>query len=65
MRVVITVPDLAGQMHKSTDKLYAWAQREEDPLPLRYVDGERYGVILVSEFEWWLKRNGRLMNERP
>ena len=64
MQVMITVPELAEQMHKSTDQLYAWARREKDPMPLRYVSGERYGSMLVDEFSEWFKRNGELMSER-
>ena len=59
-----TVPDLAREWHKSTDSLYALAARENDPLPVRYMDGDRYGGVLVGEFEAWLKRNTRLFNER-
>ena len=58
------MPELAEQGHKSPDKLYEWAKREEDPLPVRYIEGERYGTVLVSEFEDWMKRNGRLFNEK-
>ena len=64
MPVVITVPELAEQMHKSPDKLYEWAKRENDPLPVRYIGGERYGAILVSELAEWFIRNGQLANER-
>ena len=59
-----TVPDLAREGHKSADRLYELARRAEDPLPLRFIDGDRYGVVLVDEFAAWVKRNGRLMNER-
>ncbi|HAM14579.1 MAG TPA: hypothetical protein DCP91_01670 [Eggerthellaceae bacterium] len=62
--VMITVPALADQMHKSTEQLYGWAKRTHDPLPLRYVEGERYGSVMVAEFEEWFVRNGKLMNER-
>lgn len=64
MRVAITVPELAEQMGKSEVQLYSWAKRENDPLPLRYVSCERYGSVLVSEFEEWFKRNGVLMRDR-
>ena len=64
MAVMITVPELAEQMHKSTDQLYAWARRDNDPMPLRYVSGERYGSMLVEEFAEWFKRNGVLMADR-
>lgn len=64
MDVAITPTKLAKQLGKSVDKVYAWAKRENDPLPIRYVDGERYGSILVSEFESWFKRSGKLKGER-
>lgn len=64
MAVWTTVPDLAREGHKSADRLYELARREDDPLPLRYIDGDRYGVVLVDEFSAWVKRNGKLMNER-
>ena len=64
MAILTTVPELAKEGHKSADRLYELARREEDPLPVRYMDGDRYGVILVDEFAAWLKRNGRLYNER-
>ena len=62
--VMTTVPDLAREWHKSTDTIYALAARENDPLPVRYMDGDRYGGVLVSEFEAWLRRNTRLFRER-
>ena len=62
--VITTVPDLAREWHKSTDTLYALAAREDDPLPVRYLEGDRYGGVLVNEFESWLKRNTKLFNER-
>ncbi len=64
MSVVITVPELAKEMHKDAAKLYEWAARKVDPMPVRYVDGERYGSVLVSEFESWFKRNTALYSER-
>jgi hypothetical protein len=63
-RVMITVPELCKEMHKGTDQVYAWARRKVDPLPVRYVEGERYGAILVNELDEWWRRNGVLMNER-
>ena len=62
--VMTTIPDLARQWHKSADTLYALAAREDDPLPVRYLPGDRYGGVLVSEFETWLRRNTRLFRER-
>lgn len=60
MQVMITAPELAEQMHKDVNTVYQWAKRKDDPLPLRYMDGNRYGAILVSEFEEWWKRNAEL-----
>lgn len=62
--VMTNVPSLAREWHKSKDSLYELAKREEDPLPVRFLEGDRYGAILVSEFDEWFKRNGALMNER-
>ena len=60
-----TIPELARDGHIGKDRLYELAKREHDPLPLRYIDGDaRYGQVLVSEFESWLKRNSELANER-
>ena len=53
-----------SQENKDAAKLYEWAAREVDPMPVRYVDGERYGSVLVSEFEAWFKRNTGLYSER-
>ncbi len=65
MTVWTTVPDLAREGHVSADRLYELARREVDPLPLRYIGGgTRYGQILVSELEDWVKRNGCFYNER-
>lgn len=63
-QIMTTVTELASQMHKDPAQLYAWAKRDNDPLPLRYIDGERYGSIVVSEFEDWFVRNSQLMSER-
>jgi len=63
-RVMITVPDFCDEAHKSREQVYSWARRKKDPLPVRYVDGERYGAILVSELAEWWRRNGTLMSER-
>jgi len=65
MPIITTIPDLAKQWHKKPQTLYALAKRESDPLPIRYLDGDRYGGVLVSEFEEWLRRNTKLLNERP
>lgn len=60
-----TVPELAKEGHISAEKLYELARREEDPLPLRFLgDRSRYGQVLCSEMDEWVRRNGVLMNER-
>ena len=59
-----TIPELAKQGHIGADKLYELSRRTEDPLPLRYMDGDRYGRVLVSEFESWFKRNAALAAHR-
>lgn len=69
MGVATTPKALAKDLGKSVDKLYRWANRKNDPLPIRYVveeDGtpERYGAILNREFEEWFIKNSVLMNER-
>jgi hypothetical protein len=64
MTVWTTVPDLAREGHVSADRLYELARRDSDPLPLRFIGGARYGQVLVSEFDSWVRRNGALYNER-
>lgn len=56
-RIAITVPELAEQMGKSKKQVYEWSRREDDPLPICRIDGNRYGFVLVSEFEAWAVRN--------
>lgn len=60
----ITVPQLAEEGHISPDTIYQLARREEDPLPLRYINGARYGQVLVSELTEWVQRNGILMRDK-
>lgn len=62
--LLINVPDLAKQWHKRKETIYEMAKRESDPLPLRYLDGDRYGAVLESEFSEWFVRNTKLANER-
>lgn len=66
MAVMVTVRDLAEQMGKDTHTLYEWASREEDPLPLYYVEGERKnGCIAVDEFmEWWRRHRTHYQDRR-
>lgn len=62
--VNITVSDLAEQMGVKTNTLYALARRDEDPLPLRTLNGfKRSSSMLVSEWEEWFERNTELFRE--
>ena len=62
--VMVTVSDLAEQMHMSTDTLYELARREEDPMPLRTIRGmKRSSSMLVSELEEWYVRNSDMFKE--
>ena len=63
--VCVTVPRLAEQMGTKPAKLRNLARREDDPLPVRYFDGqERYGFVVVGELEDWLARNTSLYADR-
>ena len=60
-----TIPELAKKAHKDPDRLRQMARRRDDPLPLRFLPGDdRYGVVLESEMDEWVRRNGRLYNEK-
>lgn len=60
-----TIPELAAEGHVSPDRLYELARRKKDPLPLRYLgDDARYGQVLLSELDEWVRRNGELYAER-
>lgn len=64
MAVMVTVSDLAEQMHVKKNRIYEWARREEDPLPLRTMDGmTRSSALVVEEWVAWYKRNSRLFKE--
>lgn len=63
-RVTMTVRDICEQARKGREQVYAWARRKHDPLPVYYIDGERYGQVLVSDYEAWVRRNGRLLDGR-
>lgn len=60
----ISVPALAKEWHKDPSRIYELAARDDDPLPVRYLPDDRYGTILVSEFEAWMMRNTVLLKER-
>lgn len=62
--VMVTVGDLADQMHVKTTTLYELARREHDPMPLRTLHGfKRSSSMLVSDFEEWFVRNSELFKE--
>lgn len=62
--VVLTVRSIREQTGWGADRIYEFASRAKDPLPLRQVDGtERGSVVLASEFEDWLVRNSELFGE--
>ena len=62
--VMVTVPDLAEQMHVRQGRLYELARRADDPLPLRTQDGmKRSSAILVSDWKEWWKRNSKVFKE--
>ena len=62
--VMVTIADLAAQMHMKRERLYEYAKRDDDPLPLRTLDGmQRTSAVLVSEWSEWFSRNSRLFKE--
>lgn len=62
--VNVTVSDLAEQMGVKTSTLYALARRDDDPLPLRTLNGfKRSSSMLVEEWEEWFQRNSELFRE--
>ena len=62
--VMVTVGDLADQMHVKPSTLYELARRESDPMPLRTLHGfKRSSSMLVSEWESWFERNSDLFKE--
>lgn len=64
MPVMVTVSDLAKQMHVSKNRFYEWARRDEDPLPLRTAgDGKRTSALVVSDWLAWWERNSELFKE--
>lgn len=56
-RSYMRLGEAASEMGKGRDALYRLAKRKDDPLPLRYFPGDRYGFLIVGEFNEWLKRN--------
>ena len=65
MSVFLTVKALAEQTGWDIKTIYAYAKDEYDPLPIRYVRGRfRYGILIASEAEEWVRRNSRLYSEK-
>lgn len=63
--VLMSVNDVQRQTGWSKPRIYDFAARHDDPLPLRYVDGtERGGVVVVAELMAWLDRNSSMYAER-
>ena len=64
MPVMVTVADLAKQMHIDKHKFYELARRDDDPLPLRTMDGmRRSSCMRVDEWLAWFERNSKLFRE--
>ena len=64
MPVMVTVGDLAEQMHIDKHRLYELAKREEDPLPLRTLNGaQRSSSMLCEDWAEWFRRNSTLFKE--
>ena len=62
--VMVTVGDLADQMHVKASTLYELARRDDDPLPLRTLKGmKRSSAMLVEEWMEWYVRNTDLFKE--
>lgn len=62
--VMVTIPDLAEQMHVQQHRLYQLCKREVDPIPARTPHGmKRSSAVLVSEWEEWWRRNSDLFKE--
>lgn len=55
----MTVPKMCEEMNMDLHTAYELARREEDPLPLRYLRGnKKNGRILEDELrEWWLRNS--------
>lgn len=64
--IFITASEIRDQMHVGKERVYEWASREDDPLPLRYAaDGpSKSGVAVVSELVEWWHRNSVPYSER-
>ena len=64
MPVMVNVGDLASQMHIDKHNFYEWARRDDDPLPLRTMNGmKRSSVMVVDEWLDWFERNSKMFKE--
>lgn len=63
--VFMNLNEIKRQTGWGASRIYEFASRAVDPLPLRYVDGTKNGgVALVDELEEWFKRNSVSFTER-
>ena len=63
-RIMTTVSELAEQMHVDTHCFYEWARDEDDPLPLRVINGrKRSSQMVVSDWLEWFERNSKPFKE--
>lgn len=60
-----TKDDVMAMLHISKQRFYEYANRAEDPLPLRVFPGTRRGgVIERGELKAWVLRNSVSWNKR-
>lgn len=63
--VLMSVNDVQRQTGWSKPRIYDFAARPDDPLPLRKVNGtERGFVVVVNDFLAWLDRNTTMYAEK-
>lgn len=64
MAVMMTVRQLSEECRMDRNRFYEWARREDDPLPLRTIDGtQRSSVIAVDDWMDWYMRNSKQFKE--
>lgn len=65
MPTLMNVTEISRQTGWSRPRIYDFAARPDDPLPLRKVNGtERGFVVVVSDFLAWLDRNTTMYAEK-
>ena len=54
MQDFYSVEEIAILLRVGTNRIYAWHQDKEDPLPLRRIKGKRRGYFVIREelLEW-------------